>query len=129
MSSFDGVNLFGSGPHAFKYVKRGQLLIPDLSLGGFTPQKIYLGLLELEIRIEGVLVSSTQAGLDGQRSAIMAKITDPPVVSTLVGENGESWADMGFMTYEEAGVTQRGRRLSVAYEAVFLRGGAPFSAS
>ncbi len=126
MSSFDGVDLFGSGPHAFRYGRRGHLVVPDLSLGGLTPTRIYLGLLELEIRVSGILVSTTQAGLDGQRTAIMNRLTDPPVTGTLVGENGESWADMGFLTYEEGEPTGRGRRLSVAYEAMFLRGGSPF---
>ena len=128
MSSFDGVNLFGSGPHAFAYTRRGHLVVPDLSLGGLTPQRIYLGLFELEIRVSGLLVSSSQAGLDGQRSAIMAKLSDPPVVGTLIGENGESWADMAFLGFEEVDITKRGRRLSVAYEAMFLRGGSPFLA-
>ncbi|GMV26806.1 MAG: hypothetical protein AMXMBFR58_28370 [Phycisphaerae bacterium] len=120
-SSFNGVDLFGSGPHRFSVSSRGQLLVRDLDLGGLSPKSHPVGLLELEVVVRGRLVAASNSALWTIRDAITAQLQDPPVMGTLVDHTGRGYTDMSFVLYTEDRRTDRGRVHSIAYAARFRR--------
>lgn len=119
-SSFKGIDLFGSGPHRFAVKKQGQLVVPELSLGGSISGSLYLGMLEPSVIVTGRLVAADESGLWTLRDAVAAQLLDPPDPGTLVDLHGRTWNDMSFVTFEAGDRTDRGRVVSIAYTAVFL---------
>ncbi len=118
-SSFKSLNLFGSGPHRFSLGKSGQLLVPDLVLGGSGSGSTPQGLIELDVIVTGRLIAATEAALWVLRDAIGAQLTDPLQVGKLFDLHGRSWADVSFITFEQTGPTDRNRLISLPYRAVF----------
>lgn len=121
MSSFKGLDLFGSGPHRFSLGRQGQHVVPDYLLGlggaGSTPQ----GLVELDVVVKGRLVSATESGLWALRDAEVAQLLDPPDPGLLADGRGREWTGMSFITWTEEPRVEKGRVWSVAYTAVFRR--------
>lgn len=119
MSSFKGLNLFGSGPHRFEHGPRGQLITIDFfggdPGGGSTAQ----GLIDWTIVLRGRLTASGESALRTLRDAVIAQLQATPTPGTLIDENGHSWANMTFVRYTEDGPVNKGRVWSVGYEAVF----------
>lgn len=120
-STWRGLNLFGSGPHRFRLARQGQSLVPNFILGLPGPGSQAQGLVELDIFVEGRLVSATSAGLWTLRDAIVAEITDPVTAATLIDKTGRAWDDMALVGFAESGPADRGRLWSVAYTAQFRR--------
>lgn len=122
MSSFDGIDLFGSGPHRSRVGEQGQVVFGSLAaVNAAAPDSYPLGPRELDVIITGRLVASDEAGLWALRDAVVAQLTDPPKKATLVDTTGRSFADMTFYSFEEGFEVDRGRVWSLRYEARFRR--------
>jgi hypothetical protein len=120
-SSFKSLDLFGSGPHRFRVARQGQALSSELFQTPPAPGTHYLGLVELSVTIRGRLVAANEGDLWVLRDAIAAELLDPPAPGTLVDLHGRTWEDMSLVGFAPAERTDRGRVLSLAYEARFLR--------
>lgn len=125
VSSFRGLDLFGSGPHRFVVPERGLVVIPLWVIGqvGYDDAtgSVVLGQRELIVRVEGRLVSANEAGLWALRQAVAGEADTPQTKGALVDNDGRSWADMTLVSYEEAGPRDRGRVWSLGYTATFRR--------
>lgn len=121
MSTFKSLDLFGSGPHRFALARQGQAILSELFQP--TPQSgsLYLGPVELGVIITGTLVAASDADLWTLRDAITDQLLDPPEPGTLIDPHGREWEDMSFIKFTPAGPTNRGRVVSLAYEARFLK--------
>ncbi len=123
-SSFNGQDLFGSGPHRFQEGRRGYLVLPDESAFTPTTNNIAYGVFELQVFVRGRLVSSSESGLWAIRDALQTAL-DAYAVSALradlVDGSGRTWEDMTFVRLEVGEEIDRGRVVSVPYEARFHR--------
>ncbi|MFO0857558.1 MAG: hypothetical protein U0640_09415 [Phycisphaerales bacterium] len=121
MSSFNGLDLFGSGPHRFFHGKRGQLLTFDLFNGGSGGGSTANGLIDHEILVRGRLVATNESALTALRDAIIAQVQNSPVVGVLIDTQGRTFTGMSLIAYSERGRRDRGRVFSVRYEVVFKK--------
>lgn len=120
-SSFKSKNLFGSGPHRFGMGVQGELAPLNISLGIGDSGSTLLGLLELNVTVEGRLVAGSESALWALRDAVVAELSHPPTAGTLVDNAGRSWTSMTFISYTETSAVARGRAWSVGYRALFRR--------
>lgn len=122
MSSFKGLNLFGSGPHTFRCGPRGQLVTLDYLSGGGSGSTAQ-GLTDWTIEVAGRLVANSTGALGTLRDAIIAQVeaAATPVPGTLIDNAGRSFSGLSLVRYEELGPTDHGRSVSVAYRAVFQK--------
>jgi len=119
-STFKSLDLFGSGPHRFASGPEGQALSSELFLPSPGPGTLYHGLAETRVTVTGRLVAASDAALRTILDAILAELLDPPAPGTLVDHHGRSWADMSFVSFRQEDRTDRGRVVSLAYEARFI---------
>jgi hypothetical protein len=121
MSSFKGLDIFGSGPHRTAFGRQGYLVTLDffggVPGGGSTNQ----GLQDLDIFIRGRLIASSESALWTLRNGIRAQLATTPTPGTLVDTAGRSWADMTLISYREGGRRDRGRVFSMRYEVQFRK--------
>lgn len=121
-SSFNSVDLFGPGPHRFAQGPQGNAVVPlSVYSGVFVPGSIDYGLLDLEVIVTGRLVADTEAALWAQRDAITAVLQHPPAPATLIDHHGRQWTDMSFYRFEEGTRTDRARKHSLTYRALFRK--------
>lgn len=121
MSSYKGLNLFGSGPHRTAFGRQGYLLTMNFFNGGTGGGSTSQGLVELDIFIRGRLVASSEASLHTLREAVRAQMAAAPSIGTLVDTAGRSWNGMALVSYREGGRRDRGRVFSMRYEAQFRK--------
>jgi hypothetical protein len=121
MSSYNEVDLFGSGPHRFVLGPLGEYVLTLARIDPFQAGSQAIGPLEETVVVRGRLVALTEEGVWALVDAIHAELTDPPTVATLVDEHEREWEGMSFIRFEAAEPTQRGRAWSLGYEAVFIR--------
>lgn len=119
-SSFDGDDLFGSGPHRFQVLRDGFLVLPDDSSFAPTTRNLIYGAFELQVYVFGRLVAASNSALWSQRDAIQSALDDLDV-GTLVDLNGRSWTGMSLVRVDWGERVDRGRLVSVSYEARFHR--------
>ena len=119
MSSFKSLDLFGSGPHRFRFGKQGYLLTLDFFGGGAGAGSTNQGKVELDIFVRGTLVANTETALWSLRNAVRAQLATPPVPGTLIDSASRSWANMTLAAYTENDRRDRGRVFSIHYEAHF----------
>ena len=120
-SSFKGKDLFGSGPHRFAQGRQGQVMLSWISLGTTQPGTVAIGLTELDVLVIGRLVAAGESALWTLRDAIVAELEESPTEGTLIDLHGHQWDEMTFIDLREGERTDRGRVVSLAYEAVFRR--------
>lgn len=120
MSSINGQTLFNSGPHRFVIRSVGTLYFPPLSLDFLQTTTELIGPIELAIRQLGRLVSTTEAGLRSQIEAIKTA-GEAGVNGTLVDNAGQSWTGMTFLRFRPDDRVDRGRVISLAYQADYIR--------
>jgi len=121
-SSFKGIDLFGSGPYRFAMNKQGLFVVALRAFGDSSiPGSAAFGDLELEVVVRGRLMAATEAALWVLRDAITAQAIFPASSGTLIDQHGRSWASMTLVAYEENDRVDRGRDLSVGYEARFRK--------
>lgn len=119
-SSFKSVDLFGSGPHRFSMGEQGKYVV---ALRAFSdpsvPGSAAFGDEELEVIVRGRLVAASDSALWTLRDAVTAEAAFAGTPGTLIDHHGRSWASMSLISYAEADRTDRGRVVSVGYEAIF----------
>lgn len=121
-SSFKGVDLFGSGPHRFSMGEQGLYTVALRAFGDPSiPGSAGFGTLELEVVVRGRLTGSSDGALWTLRDAIKAQATHPATSGTLVDHHGRSWTGMTLVKYDEQDRVDRGRVVSVGYEARFRK--------
>lgn len=121
MSSYKGLDLFGSGPHRFSLGRQGQQVLSYFGTGTPAPGTFSVGVLELEVVVRGRLVAVSEAGLWALRDAVAAEVVFPLSPGELVDGTGRSFAGMSLVRWAEGDRVDRGRVRSVGYEAVFRR--------
>lgn len=121
MSSYKGLNLFGSGPHRVRVGKRGHLVTLDFFTGGTGAGSTSQGLFDLDVIVTGRLVATTEAALWALRDAVTNQLAFPPVPGTLIDNTGRSYADLTLVSYVEEEPRDLGRVFSIGYEAQFRR--------
>ncbi|MFG0284168.1 MAG: hypothetical protein ACF8R7_07065 [Phycisphaerales bacterium JB039] len=121
MSSFNSLDLFGSGPHRFQEGRRGQVWVEPDQASPAGNSTTLLGERELDVVVTGRLVAATEAALWDLRDDITDQLTDPPTSATLVDQAGAQWTDMSFLEFRVDDRIDRGRAFSVGYRALFRR--------
>lgn len=122
MGSFNGVDLFGSGPARFRQLVQGDVMLSNHTLGTSPPNgSSSIGMIELDVVVKGRLVAATEGDLWMLRDAVTAQLTDPPVQGSLFDDKGRKWESMSFIKFTEADRTDLGRVASIGYEAVFRK--------
>lgn len=121
-SSYKTLDLFGSGPHRFHVNEQGLYVVALRAFGDpSTPGSVALGDLEMEVIVRGRLTAVSNAALWSLRDAIKAQATFPTAAGTLIDHHARSWSDMTLWQYTEDDRVDRGRAISIGYEAVFRR--------
>lgn len=120
MSSIAGQTLFDSGPHRFVIRRVGSLWFPPFALDVFQPNVDVTGPIELRIVQTGRLVAADDADLAAQIEAIKAA-GEAQLTGALVDNAGQVWAGMTFLTFRAAEAVDRGRAVSLAYTADYIR--------
>jgi len=126
-STFGGMSLFNSGPHRFVERSAGRVYLPPLQFDDLTDVTVvFPSPLELAVEQRGRLIGADESDLWAQIDAIRAE-TDAARTGTLVDNSGRSRADMTLLRFRPSDRIDRGRVVSVAYEAVYIRlaSGAP----
>jgi hypothetical protein len=121
MSSFKGETIFASGPHVFAVGAVGSQAVLKTALGSSDPGHTVLGALDLTVTVTGRLTAADVPGLDDLIAAVEAQIDVPPKSGTLADNDGHTWDGMSFVTFTPRGPVRKGRVVSQAYEAVFIR--------
>ncbi|MFK7760042.1 MAG: hypothetical protein AB8C13_08850 [Phycisphaerales bacterium] len=123
MSSFKGMDLFGSGGHRFVNRRLGRRVVSLAAVLGdpVTPGTIESGNWEVWVEVRGRLEASSDSLLWSLREDILDEAEFGVSAGVLRDEHGYEWDDMKLLTYEETGPTQRGRRVSVGYTVLFGR--------
>lgn len=123
MSSYNSVDLFGSGPHRFALAKQGSLFLLDKFDHGTSSRTNIYGPAEQDVVVTGRLVAASEGALWTLRDAIRNQLTPAttPVQATLADGKGRTWSDMTLLTFAEDTRVDRGRVWSVAYTAVFRK--------
>ncbi|MFG0305680.1 MAG: hypothetical protein ACF8Q5_05645 [Phycisphaerales bacterium JB040] len=125
MTTFRGIDFFGSGPHRVVQGAREQTLVAywvifgqayDDSTGTESQ-----GDDDVVVTVRGRLVGATEADLWDAREALMAEVQRgvPAKRGDLVDADGRVWADLVLVGYAEDGPIDRGRVWSVGYSATF----------
>jgi len=120
-SSFKGLDLFGSGPHVFEVDRQGRRIIPlslvagDASVAGTFESGDY----ELRVTVKGRLSALSESALWTLRYAIASQAAFNVEEGDLVDQHGRTWSDVKLFQVEWSGSVDRGRVLSVGYEALF----------
>lgn len=121
-SSFKSVDLFGSGAHRFHLGVQGQHVV---ALRAFSdpsvPGSAAFGDLELEVFVRGRLVAASESALWTLRDAISVQAAFSAGAGTLIDLHGRTWSGMTLWSYEEEDRTDRGRLVSMGYEARFRK--------
>jgi len=120
-SSFAGLDLFGSGPHRFSQLPLGEYILVNARVDPNAPGSTPIGPLELVITIRGRLVAANDEHLWTLRDDITTQLTHPPTTGTLKEIIDRSWDNMSFVNFAPGDRTDRGRGISLAYTATFIR--------
>jgi hypothetical protein len=123
MSSFRGIDLFGSGPHRFSLGPQGLQILPNGVIFGsdLLPGFQAIGPTETQVLVTGRLVAPTDTALWGLRNSIVAEADADKDAGELADGRGRTWADMWLVDYSEEDHVDRGRLISIGYVATFRR--------
>src|SRR5690349_11148301 len=113
MSSYKGLNLFGSGPHRFAEGPRAEVTDSELFLTPPNSGSRYIGLGEPTVTVTGRLVASSEPDLWAAVDSIAAQVINPPEPGML-DAGARSWSDMSFIQFTPADRIDRGRAFSLA---------------
>lgn len=120
-SSFKGLNLFASGPHVFELGRQGRRVVSLSAVSGdpSVPGSFESGDDELRISVKGRLIAASESALWALRDAIAAQAAFEVSEGDLIDHHGRTWEDVKLLRVEWSGPIDRGRVLSIAYEALF----------
>lgn len=120
MSSFAGQMLFNSGPHRFIIRPVGMLFVPPLTFDPIQTTTDVITALELSIMQTGRLIGASESDLWSQIDAIRSA-AESQLTGTLTDNNGVTWAGMTLLRFAPADRVDRGRTISLVYEATYIR--------
>lgn len=121
MSVFAGQTLFNSGPHRFIVRPVGALWVPPLRLDSLQSRvEVYSVNLELRIVQSGRLIGASEADLWAQVDAVRTRC-NARLTGTLIDNAGQTWSQMTLLTFRPAAAVSRGRVISLAYTADYIR--------
>lgn len=118
MSSFDGQDLFGSGPQQFTYPGREARVAIHEAPGINGARVSWLGLGPKRVHMRGRLVGVDWASLKTLINAIEAMMDGRS--TTLVDDLGETHTSMVLVGFRSKSGVQSGRTVSLGYEIEFV---------
>lgn len=118
MSSFNGQDLFSSGPHRFVYDVTGRLYLPPLAGANQDFATADYGPLELSVIQTGRLIADDDAGLIALIDAVRA-VAESDDHGTLVDATGRSLTGMSMLRFTLTSTIDRGRVHSAPYEILY----------
>ena len=122
-SSFNSADLFNSGPHRFHVGPRGDQLIEHTVLDPTSPGRQAIGPLDAVVTVRGRLVAGSDEDLWTLIKNIEDQLNDPPTTADLVDSHDHTFKDMSFISFTPLSPFERGRDVSVPYEALFTHFG------
>lgn len=117
MSSLNGSNLFGSGPHTFTVGGRALRHATHDQPGADGQQVTTLGRTARQFEQTGTLTADDLDALTQQLDAIEEALGEPPAV--LTDDFGRQWDDVILTTFRPQRVRRVGLRLAVDYRAFY----------
>lgn len=120
-SMFKGLDLFGSGPHVFEVGSQGRRVVSLSAIAGdpSIAGTIESGDYELRVTVRGRLVAGSESALWALRDAIVDEAAYQVPGGDLIDHHGRIWGDVKLFQVEWDGGIDRGRVLSIGYEAQF----------
>lgn len=118
MSTFDGQDLFGSGPHRFEVPALEVRMQRSAAAGADGVRVSTAGLAGREIAQSGVLTAASAAGLQTQVDAIRGVMDGR--VGTLVDHLGLAHPNVSLVSFRPRGAMEVGRLYSLRYEARYV---------
>ncbi len=122
-SSFAGLTLFASGPHRFRMDRVGRLVRGPFATALEIPVSTDEGVLELRIFQQGRLVATTDGALRALVETIRSH-AEAGLTGTLIDHHAGAYPGMTLVRFEPGSRVDRGRVVSMRYEAMYLRFGA-----
>lgn len=120
MSSIAGQQLFESGPHRFAVRAVGRVFLPPFALDFLQETTFVAGPLELWVRQSGRLVAQDGPTLWELVELIRAR-AESALHGTLITNDGRSWSGMTLLRFRPEERVDRGRLVSLAYDADYIR--------
>lgn len=120
MSSIAGQQLFESGPHRFVVRAVGRVFLPPFALDFLQETTFVAGPLELWVRQTGRLVAQDGPTLWELVELIRAR-AESALQGTLITNDGRSWSGMTLLRFRPEERVDRGRLVSLAYDADYIR--------
>ena len=121
-STFAGLSLFDSGPHRFVVGRLGRLTRGPFRTPLDLPVTTDEGVREVLVIQTGRLVAATNAALWQLVDAIQTQ-SELPLTGTLVDHHGRVWLNMTLFRFQPGEQIDRGRKVSLEYEARYLQFG------
>lgn len=121
MSSYKSVDLFGSGPHRFVLPPMGQQVVPRSAFTPGLPGVDAIGAAQVVVFVRGRLVAVDDEQLRERLNDIKAQLDLWPTPGILDSGVGYSWSTMSFARFSPADRIDRGRNVSLGYEAMFFQ--------
>lgn len=119
MSSFNGADYFGSGPHSFAQGPRGKQWARNVDLGTSDPGIQILGDHTPTVEVQGRLTAPDAAGLKALTDALEAAAGSK---GDLVDDSGRTWEEQTLIEIVYDGPSLAGRTVSIGYRALFAGG-------
>ena len=122
-SSFNSTDLFNSGPHRFILGPEGDQVIPNSAIAPTNPGTQAIGPLDGTVLVRGRLVADSDEGLWTLIKAIEDQLTDPPTAADIIDSHDHTFKSMSFVSFTPLAPFDRGRTISVPYQALFTHFG------
>lgn len=116
MSSFNGTDYFGSGPHTFAVGMSGKQWARWVDLGTPDPGLTMLGDHTLTVEVRGRLVGASAAALFALTGALEGAAG---IKGDLIDDLGRTWSGLKMLDVVYDGPPSAGREWSVAYRVLF----------
>lgn len=120
MSSIAGQTLFNSGPHRFIIKPIGMLFVPPLVFDPIQINTNVITPLEFAIIQTGRLIAPSERDLWTLINDIKAK-AEAQLTGILITTKNTSWSNMTFLRFASDDRVDRGRTISLAYTAIYIR--------
>ncbi len=117
--TWNGTNLFGSGPHRVRLERSGRDYLPPGVGDNFNGFTLDLGPLEVRLVQTGRLVAGTESALFALADAVRA-VAEGQTAGTLALPGVRTWPDVRMMRFASTGPVDRGRLVSMPYEILYI---------
>lgn len=121
MSSYNGLDLFGPGPHRFRLAPIGQQVQARSALSLGLPGVDSIGAAQVVVVVSGRLTAIDHDQLKERLDDLRAQADLWPTTGVLVSNTSFTWNLMSFARFTPAEFVDCGREVSLAYEALFIR--------